>query len=426
MSAFDKVIGYEAIKEELIQICDMMHNRDIYEAMGAKLPQGILLYGNPGLGKTLMAQCFIEECNIKTFIVRRDRGGDFVDLITEVFTKAKENEPSIILLDDLDKFANEDDYHTNAQEYIAVQAGIDEMKGKNVLVIATANDIRQLPKSLKRSGRFDRKIEVQSPDENETVKIIEFYLASKNISKDVNVEDLVKMFRYSSCAELETFINEAAVLAAFKRKQAVEMSDLVEAVLKKEYNSPNDNVKATEDELRRVALHEAGHAVISEVLQEGSVGFVSIRPNANRFSSEGVMHNCQILSRRPYRILVSLGGKTAVELYYSETAASGCQSDLDRAITTIKDGISQNGICGNGLLKINCKGTYDTSDDYSSRVEAVVHAELERYVYIARDILLQNKEFLEKVTNELLIKRTLLFSDIQSIRNSSIIVSRTV
>ena len=99
MSAFDKVIGYETIKNELLQICDMIHNREIYEELGAKLPQGILLYGDPGLGKTLMAKSFIEESGLKSYIVRRNKGSDdFIGDITDTFRKAKENTPCVIFL----------------------------------------------------------------------------------------------------------------------------------------------------------------------------------------------------------------------------------------------------------------------------------------------------------------------------------------
>ena len=96
MNAFDKVVGYESIKNELLQICDMIHNRETYEKLGARLPQGVLLYGAPGLGKTLIAKSFIEESGLKAYILRRDKGDDFVGSITETFREAKENSPCII------------------------------------------------------------------------------------------------------------------------------------------------------------------------------------------------------------------------------------------------------------------------------------------------------------------------------------------
>lgn len=110
MSSFDKVIGYRSIKRELLQICDMIRNRTIYEEMGARLPHGLLLYGAPGLGKSLLANCFMEECGLNTVTVRRDKSGDaFINSIAQAFAKAKEEAPSVLFLDDMDKFANEDD-----------------------------------------------------------------------------------------------------------------------------------------------------------------------------------------------------------------------------------------------------------------------------------------------------------------------------
>lgn len=176
MNAFDKVIGYKATKRELLQLCDMLRNREIYEEMGARLPHGLLLYGDPGLGKTLLARCFVEESGLHTITVRRDKGGDaFIDGITQAFASAKTKAPSIVLLDDMDKFANEDDTHCDAPEYAAVQAGIDDVKDTGVFVIATANDIRKLPSSLRRSGRFDRKIGLRAPTASDAEEIIAHY-----------------------------------------------------------------------------------------------------------------------------------------------------------------------------------------------------------------------------------------------------------
>lgn len=300
MSAFDKVIGYETIKNELMQVCDMVHNKECYEALGAKLPQGILLYGDPGLGKTLIAKCFIEESGLKSYVVRRNKGNDdFISNITETFQKAKENAaPCIVFLDDMDKFANEDSDHRDAEEYVAVQSGIDEVKNCDVFVLATANEMRKLPESLVRSGRFDRKIEVKCPTDKDANKIIAHYLSDKKVSKNVNMEDLSKMISYSSCAELETILNEAAISAAYKRKTDIEMEDLVKSVLRMIYDSPDNYTKASAEDMKKTALHEAGHLVVSEVLCPGSVGLASLR-STGRDSTGGFIHRCKELSRRP-------------------------------------------------------------------------------------------------------------------------------
>ena len=160
-SAFDRIVGYDTIKEELQQIIDMMLNPSIYKRLGAKLPHGILLIGQAGTGKTTLCEAFIEEAQTYSITLRKNSSdGDFVEKITKAFQDAKEKGTAIILLDDLDKFANEDENHSDADEYVAVQSGIDSVKDNNVLVLATVNNPRKLPKSLIRAGRFDREIKM--------------------------------------------------------------------------------------------------------------------------------------------------------------------------------------------------------------------------------------------------------------------------
>lgn len=426
MNVFENIIGYKAIKDELLQICDMIHNPNIYTALGARMPQGVLLYGEPGLGKTLMAKCFIAESGLKAYIVRRNKGSDdFVKEITDTFREAKENAPAIIFLDDMDKFANEDESHRDAEEYVAVQAGIDEVKGSGVFVLATANEAHKLPKSLRRSGRFDRKIEVCCPTPKDACSIIQHYLKDKPVSDDVNLEDIAMMINYSSCAELETILNEAAIRAAFRRKERITMEDLVGAVLRMEYEAPDDCSKEADEDMRKIALHEAGHLVICEVLCPGSVGLASLR-TGGQDSAGGFIRRCRNLPRRPYYALVSLGGKAAVELYYSDTCASGCQSDIHRAADYIRSGITESGTCGLGMVDIETRKTPGMSESLNARNEAVVHAELERYLFKARDILLKNRDFLEKTVDALMKKGTLLYSDIKVLRESSAVTEASV
>ena len=414
MSSFDKIIGYETIKNELMQICDMINNKSVYEKLGAKLPMGVLLYGDPGLGKTLMAKCFIEECKLEAFTIRKNKSENFVEHISEVFKQAKEKAPAIIFLDDMDKFANEDNNHRDAEEYVAVQAGIDDVKGTGVFVLATVNEHHKLPRSLTRSGRFDRCIEVCSPNSQDCVKIIKHYLADKKVADDINIEDISKMISYSSCAELETIMNEAAILAGFKRKECIEMSDIVSSVLKMEYNSPDDFTKVTDAELKKIAYHEAGHLVMSEILCPGSIGLASVR-TSGRNSVGGFVRRCKNLPNAESHILVSLSGKAAVELNYG-MCADGCESDIKRAFECIRDEISENGSMGFGMVDVANHRFPETSESLNSRNESIVQTELERYFYKTKEIILKNKGFLEALVCALLENETLLSSDIKAIR----------
>lgn len=424
MSAFDKVIGYGSIKKELMQIVDMIRNKEMYAKLGAKFPHGAMLVGDPGLGKTLMAKCFIEESGLKTLTIRKDRSnGEFLNRITEVFEKAKENEPCIIFLDDLDKFANEDDDHRDADEYVAVQAGIDEVKDHEVFVIATVNDPHKLPDSLKRSGRFDRIIKVGCPSHKDAELIIDHYLSDKKISKDVNREDLAKMITYSSCAELETILNEAAINAAYERKDSIGINDLVKVILGRQYpNSGDFSTDSTSDEeIRKTALHEAGHLVVSEALLPGSVGFASIKP-LGKDTVGGFIHRCENTSRRTHDILISLAGKAAVELYYAETVASGCQVDIRRAGREIANGLTGNATRGFPSIEIPGLG----SESLDFRNDTALKIMLEEYFLQARNILIKNRGFLEAVTEALVKKETLLYSDIREIREKFEIIKVAV
>lgn len=413
MSKFDRIIGYDSIKEELMRICDMIHNKEFYKKFGAKFPNGILLCGKPGLGKTLMAKSFIEESGLKTFTVRKTKSDQFSEHITDIFKKAAENAPSIVFLDDMDKFANEDYEHCDADEYVAIQAGIDDVNGKEVFVLATVNDRYKLPESLVRPGRFDRVIKVSSPGVEDGTKIIKHYMADKKISPDVNLDDLSRMICYSSCAELETILNEATILAAYKRKENVEMTDFIKIVMKMEHDSSVCFDMERDENARRIAIHEAGHLVVCDVLHPKSVGFAALKSNGRKIDG-GFILRCERIDNEIDHAMIAMGGKTAVELYYGN-GAEGCGRDLDRAASMVRGTISEYGKYGIGVVDISGNG-FDNSQNFLARNEAVVHAELERLTSKVRKILIDNKGFLDKVAEELLEKGVLLYSDIRRIR----------
>ena len=414
MSAFDKIIGYESVKNELYQIIDMFKNREMYQKMGAKLPKGVLLYGAPGMGKTMLAQALIEECNVKTFIVKKnkDEKSSLIE-ITKTFELASKENESIVFIDDLDKFSDSNEYDVDDEAFVAVQAGIDSVKNNNVLVIATINNYRKLPTSLKRNGRFDRKIGLRSPTNEDAAKIIKYYLQSKSVDKNLNYEDVAKMISYTSCADLETILNESAIYATYARKESIDIEDIVKAYLRDQYNIPDENTKCSDEETEITSLHEAGHAVIGEAIKQGSVGFISVQ-TTGRSSKGGFTHFCEEFKRRPENVLIALGGKCAVELFYEGRCASGCQSDLSQAMSMLRDGVTESGTCGIGMLEVSS----EPSQNYVERNESVVQAELERFMFQAKDILLKNKDFVLKLTEKLKNKKNLLYSDIQEVRNT--------
>ena len=417
MSAFDQVIGYESIKKDLLQLCDMVRNPEIYREMGAVLPRGVLLYGDPGLGKTLMADALIRETGLTAFRVRMNAGeNDIVTEINETFRKAAECAPCIVFLDDLDKYANEDSSHQDAAAYVTVQACIDDVKDEDVFVIATANNHHKLPASLCRPGRFDREIEFEAPGREDALRIIRYYLRGKKVDESVDLEDLSRMLDYESCAALETILNEAAIYAAYERKGKIGMPELIRAVLRKAYDSPETDRKISEEKKRKIALHEAGHAVISEALIPGSVGMVSIWAAAD--DDAGLMHSCVGRLSLTQTALIALGGKAATEMYYPDRAAKGCADDIMKASTALETRITNEVSLGFGLTDIKAAHYDDASPYMIYKEEVAVQAELERRMFQVRGILMKNRLFLERMTDELIQKGTLLYSDVQRIKAS--------
>ena len=259
MRAMDKVIGYNSIKEELYRLIDVLKTPSKYEKMGVMDPKGLMLIGDPGIGKSLLAECLIEEIGRKSFVIRKTRSdGDFVNFIKSTFEEAKKSAPSVILIDDLDRFENGDRDKVNGDSYIAVQSLIDEIKNDNVYVIATVNDEWLLPDSLSRDGRFDKKIYMKVPKDNDAIKIVDHYLKNLSCVGDVNSEFIAKVLSGRSCATLKNVVNEAGIKAAYCGKEKIDMDDIITACLRVLYKAPEHFENVDKDYLMETAYHEAG------------------------------------------------------------------------------------------------------------------------------------------------------------------------
>ena len=422
MSEFDKIIGYGSIKLELLRICDIIKNPEKYEKLGVKYPNGIILHGCPGVGKTSLANCFMKECGVKSFICRKNKpDGEFVNYIKETFDEAKRNQPAVILLDDIDKFANEDKDHKNAEEYVTVQACIDEVREDKVFVFATANEINKIPDSLRRAGRFDKVIEVENPKGEDAIKIVEHYLKQKKSVKEVDAKEVARMLCGRSCAELETVINDAGIFAAFEGKSQIDMDDIVKACLRIIYETIKDDGYKNDDE---TAYHEAGHVVVAEVLEPQSVTLASIggydgnvKGFAAYYRNQDYWHSFDLMK---IRLLTLLAGRAQIELKYGKYD-TGCGSDMDRAKNIAKRMISEYGIVG--FDKCNSsRFDFENTHDLNVRIENSMFDELEKCYMEAKRILCNNREFVENLVSALKEKKLLRFSEIQEIKNKSKIV----
>lgn len=412
MNAFDRVIGYQSEKNRLIQVVDMLKNRDLYKKMGAKLPKGILIYGDPGMGKTMLANAFIEESGVKSFSIRKNKGKEnMIKEIEKTFINASKEEVSIVFIDDIDKFSDKKCEDVDDEAFVAIQSGIDSVKMSDVLVVATANNFLKLPKSLTRKGRFDIEMQLEPPSEDDAKKIIAHYLQDKPVSKELDYNDVYRLLGYSSCAYLQSVLNESAIYSASKRKECIDIDDILMACKSEEEVDMDENQKRSKEDMKRIAIHEAGHACIAEVLKKGSVGFIKV--NLNKQNIQGGYTNVEGMTRRPEVVLLDLGGKAASELFYEGRCGSGCQSDLSDALDVLASGISDNGIYGMALL-----GGDTISNTLRFAQQSVARAELERYFFLAKDILMKNKEFFTRIYEQLVEKNYLLYSDVQRIRDS--------
>ena len=416
MREFDKVIGYEDAKIEMKRFCDVLRNPEKYRKLGVTMPSGILVYGDPGVGKTLMAKCFIEESGCKVFVLRKEKpNGDFVHEIKDTFERAKEERLAIVFLDDMDKFANEDNQHCNAEEYITVQSCIDDCKGYGVFTLATANDKYCLPDSLLRAGRFDKVIKINPPKGKDAKRIIEYFLSKKQFVGDVDVEEIARLMDGHSCAELENVINEAGIYAAFEDRDKIHQKDIVKACMRMMFGVPEYVGEENAEITGKIALHEAGHAVVAEVLEPGSVSLVSVCRHAG--ADEGITKikksGGYMLSKtlQEYDVMCGLGGKAATEAVYGD-ADMGCNVDMHKVFELVSVIVDNN--CAYGFEAF--EGA-NSSEHLLKKKDMMIASEVERLYKQAKKIIIENRGFLDAVAQELIKKKTITYRDMQEIRS---------
>lgn len=422
MNAFEKIIGYSEIKQELVQIADTMKNREVYRALGASSPSGLLLYGVPGVGKSLIAKCLIEASGREVFTCRKtEPDGEFVKTIKETFDRAAEHAPSIVFLDDMDKFANDDDSHRDSDEYVTVQSCIDEAKGKEVFVLATANDTSKLPRSLLRSGRFDHKIKVDTPKGRDAEEIIRHYLSKKKLANDLDTGAISEILSGRSCAALETVINEASLIAGYKRADRVTMEHVMEACLHIVFKlkpGPHAAIDLTRDGPEaRTVIHEAGHAVVSELLAPESVPLVIARYDNGESTGITRVRKEESWSIRCWEreLMVSLAGRVATEMHFGVFDTGACR-DMDDAFEAARNLVEDH--CFDGFSLYSYGGRHCDSEELTARQETVIAAMVEEYYRKVNQILRRNQAFLEAVAHALAEKGVLVAEDIRVIREA--------
>lgn len=416
MDKFDeKVIGYDSIKETLRQIADVLKRPEAYKEKGVSMPRGLLMESAPGLGKSLMASILMEESGRKSFVFRRiNEGNTFLVEMKDIFDVAKEEAPSILLLEDLNLYVESNSPY--APEWACLQACIDETSDADIFVIATTNDTRYMPQSLLRPGRFDYILNLNPPLGKTAENIVSYYLRDKNLAKDVQISDIVKAMPQVSCATLETVMNLAAINSVYRDHAHVQKEDIIDALLKVVYNLRKADCEEDPQEHQMIAVHEAAHAVVGEVLHSGSIGIITIRGSHGAIGGMESGFAVYAKSEEEFQdeIIKTLAGKAGTALIYGIM-------DI-RAAAEIKkaDQLLDIWLChfaGGGFSGVE-PSENRLSEPRLSYNEAIKSAKLEELYRRAYKILYDNRDFLLAVQKELLEHETLLNSDLAKIRES--------
>ena len=429
---FSDVAGNEAAKQDLSEIVDFLKNPKKYEKLGAKIPRGVLLAGEPGTGKTLMARAVAGEANVPFFSIS---GSDFAEMfvgvgasrVRELFGKAKKNAPSIIFIDEIDAVAHKRDARGGAgredeqtlNQILVEMDGFDNDSG--VIVIAATNRVDMLDKALLRPGRFDRHVNVTLPERKDRVEILKVHFKNKPVDEKVSIDALAAKTAGSSGADLANIANEAAITAARLGHDKITNKDVTEAFERIAIGPERKSKVMSEEERKITAYHEAGHAVVGHVLPDsdpvhkvtiiprGRTGGVTwFLPPEDR-SYKNIYELKDVLAR-------AMGGRVAERIILGEDGiTTGASSDLQHIAELSREMVTQEGM-GKQLRdqvfnsdEVNFFG--DRAKMYSEKTSELIDAEIEALNKEAdaraEAVLNANRKALDELAEALLEKETL-------------------
>ena len=442
---FKDVAGNEAAKQDLTEIVDFLKNPKKYEKLGAKIPRGVLLAGDPGTGKTLMARAVAGEADVPFFSIS---GSEFAEMfvgvgasrVRDLFSKAKKNAPSIIFIDEIDAVAHKRDARGGAgredeqtlNQILVEMDGFDNDSG--VIVMAATNRVDMLDKALLRPGRFDRHVNVTLPERKDRLEILKVHFKGKPVEEDVDLEALAKKTAGSSGADLSNIANEAAITAAREGHKAISNKDVTEAFERVAIGPERKSKVLNEKERKITAYHEAGHAVVGHVLPDsdpvhkvtiiprGSTGGVTwFLPPEDR-SYKNIFELKDILAR-------AMGGRIAEKLVFGKDAiTTGASSDLKNVAELAKSMIIEEGMgeeTRNLVFPDEATGYYTitTGKPYSEKTSELIDLEIKKLAdeaaKRAEAVLRTNKVVLDKLAEELLQHETLEEAELEPILESA-------
>ena len=433
---FDDVAGLEEAKEEIKEVVSYLKDRKIYSDLGAKIPKGILLVGPPGTGKTLMGKATAGEANVPFLSIS---GSDFVEMfvgvgasrVRSLFEQAKKLSPCIIFIDEIDAIGRArrkaKSMQSNDEQENTLNQMLQELDGfgtnSGVIVLAATNRADILDKALMRPGRFDRQIYIDVPNQKERIEILKIHTQNIKLKGDLDIDLLASQTPGFSGADLANLCNEAALIAARKKKKAVEQDDFVEAMDRTIAGLERRSKIIPEHEKRVIAYHEAGHAVVSRLLQKvENLVKVSIVPRgqslgANWYREEE--HQLHTKQQIYDKMCMALAGRAAEQMIFNEIT-SGALNDLEKITKMAYSSVSMYGFnekIGN-ISFHDSTGQWSESfqKPYSEHLGKMIDEEVQKLIdqqyKRAQSLLEQHRKQLEDIAETLLEKEVLLGAEL--------------
>ena len=443
---FEDVAGVDEEKEELEEIVEFLKSPKKFTDMGARIPKGVLLVGQPGTGKTLLAKAVAGEAGVPFFIIS---GSDFVEMfvgvgasrVRDLFEQAKKNALCIIFIDEIDAVGRQrgaglggghDEREQTLNQLLVEMDGFGTNEG--VIVLAATNRPDVLDKALLRPGRFDRQIVVSSPDVKAREQILEVHSRKKKIGDDVDLKVIAKNTAGFAGADLENVLNEAALLAARRNKKEIGMAEIEDAMVKVTMGPEKKSRVRSEKENKLVAFHEAGHAVVSRFLPtQDTVHQISIVPRgmAGGYTMYKPDEDKNFMSKTEMEesIISLLGGRVAESLVLNDIS-TGASNDIERASKIARDMVTKYGMServgtitfGSGQEEVFLGRDLAQAKNYSEETAGIIDEEVKRIIdkayNLAREILSNNMDKLTAVATKLLEKEKIDGEEFEEIFNA--------
>ena len=434
-TTFEDIAGVEEAVEELQEIKEYLQNPAKFQAMGAKIPRGVLLYGPPGTGKTLLARAVAGEAGVPFFSIS---GSDFVEMfvgvgaarVRDLFEQAKQNAPAIVFIDEIDAVGRHrgaglggghDEREQTLNQLLVEMDGFDVRT--TVILMAATNRPDILDPALLRPGRFDRHVTIDRPDLQGRKGILRVHARGKPLDPSVDLDVVAKRTPGFTGADLSNLINESALLAARRSKRTIEMPEISEAIDRVMAGPERRSRVMNERERKMIAFHESGHAISAHVLPNTdplhkvtviprgqALGYTMTLPEEDRF----IMTREQLSDE----LAMLLGGRVAEELVFSDIT-TGAQNDLDRATKVARQMVTEYGMSDRlGPLTLGTKQgevflgrDFASHPDYSDQVAFEIDSEIRRMIDDAHDealeILQLHRSKLDELAAILLEKETI-------------------